>query len=266
MKLKLTYLLLILLTITSCRSKYQKLLRSNDYNAKYEAAVQYYNNEEYVKAYHLFESIQPIYKGTDKDESIAYYVAQCYFKDDDFMMAAFYFKEFIKTFPSSDKAEECRYKTGFSYYKCSPKYTLDQDFTRKSIEELQMYLNKYPAGTYAKESNDNIEEMRKKLEKKAYAMAKQYDDLQEYKAAAIAFKHFINDFPDSDSREEALYMIVKSDFDLARNSVEQKQFERYEMVISDYYSYIDEYPSGKYLAEVEKYYSKSQDYILKIAR
>ena len=47
----------VLLSFFSCKSQYEILLNSNDVDAKYEAAFEYYNNGKYSKAAALFESL-----------------------------------------------------------------------------------------------------------------------------------------------------------------------------------------------------------------
>jgi len=257
------YLLIASFTAISCRSEFQKIVKSNDYNKKYEAAIQYFNKKDYSKSQELFESILPVYKGTEKDEMINFYVAQCYYKNEDWVMASYNFQSFVNAFPNSDKNEECLYLTGYCYYKCSPKYSLDQDYTKKAIEEFQVYLSRYPKGVNIDLCNKYSSELRKKIEKKAYLNSKLYYDMDQYKAATVAFKNFINTFPDSDYREETMYLIVKSGYLMASNSITTKQFERYESVVSDYESYIDEYPTGKFVKDAEKYFTKSQEFIKK---
>src|ERR1035437_876888 len=257
------YLIIVSLATISCRSEFQKTLKSSDYNLKYESAIRYYNAKDYLHSQQLFESILPVYKGTEKDETINYYIAQCNFMNEEYNMASYYLKSFVNTFPMSDKAEECRYLTGFCYYKSSPKYSLDQENSKLAIEEFQIYLNKYPKGIHVDLCNQYIVELRKKMEKKAFLNAKLYFDMQNYKAATLSFKNFINGFPDSDFREETMFLIVKSGYLMAENSVTTKQFERYESVISDYETYIDEYPTGKNVKEAEKFFTKSQEFIKK---
>jgi len=263
MQKKYIYLLIVCLSAISCRSEFQKTLKSNDYNLKYETAIQYFNKKDYLRSQQLFESILPVYKGTEKDETINYYIAQCNFKNEDFTMASYYLKTFVNTFPNSDKAEECRYLTGYCYYKSSPKYSLDQEYSKLAIEEFKVYLSKYPKGINNEYCVQYIKELNKKIEKKAYFNSKLYYDMEEYKAATVALKNFLNNYPDSDFREETMFLLIKSGYLMANNSIVSKQFERYETVVTDYESYIDEYPNGKHLKDAEKYFSKSQEFIKK---
>lgn len=255
-KAKLIVLSVLATVLFSC-SEYQKVLKSSDYNLKYEKAVEYYNEEDYYRAQSLLNELVTIFKGTKKQEEILFMYANCHYQQKDYILGAYYFENFAKTFPYSDKAEEAAYTAAYCYFKNSPRPTLDQTDTYKAIEAMQLYINKYPDSEYITQANDIIEKLRDKLEEKSYINSKLYFKLGDYQAATISLKNSIKDFPDTKYREEILYLIVKSSYLLAENSVLSKQAERYQETISEYYVFVDEYPESDYLKEIEKMYTKS---------
>ena len=147
------------------------------------------------------------------------------------------------------------------YYKDSPRVELDQTCSQKAIDAMQVYLNKYPQGEYMHQANEVINEMRQKLEEKSYMTAKLYFKIGEYQSASITLKNSLKDYPDTKYREELMYMIVKSSFLLAENSVENKKAERYQSTVTEYYSFIDEFPESQYISEIETMYKQSVDKI-----
>lgn len=259
--------LIILSTLTtflfSC-SEYQKALKSSDYNFKYEKALEYYANEDYYRAQSLFDELVSLYKGTDKAETVLYCYANCHYQQKDYILGAYYFENFAKTYPYSDSTEQAAFTAAYCYYLNSPRSSLDQQDTYKAINAMQLFINKYPDSKFTADANDIIEKLRFKLEQKSYDNSKLYFKLGDYHAASISLKNSIKDFPDSQYREEILYLIVKSNFLLAENSVKDKKGERYQETISEYYSFIDEYPESEYLKEIEKMYTKSVNQIKKL--
>lgn len=258
---KLLYIFIALLILGSCQSRFQKLLTGTDYNLKYETALKYYQEEEYYKAQQLFEGIITIYRGTDKSENIVYHLAQCYLKQDDYMYAGYYFDHFTTNFPTSEKLEECMYYTAYCYYKESPKYSLDQEYTNKALEEFTHFKSKFPESDKVVEVNNYETELTLKLQKKAYENAILYEKTGNYKAAIIALKNCIYDYPSIEQRETILYLILKSSYELANKSVASKKYERHESVLDEYFSYVDEFPNGKYSKEAEKMFISSKNYI-----
>gem|GEM_PF-6788523 len=65
--------LLVLSGVLSCKSEYEALLSSNDIDAKYEAAFDYFNQKKYSRAAQLFESMSVLTNGTERDDTVQYY-------------------------------------------------------------------------------------------------------------------------------------------------------------------------------------------------
>ncbi len=247
----------------SC-SEYYKIQKSGDYNLMYQKAVEYYDYEDYYHAKALFDEVINVMKGSDKGENALYLYAQCHYKQRDYTMGAYYFELFYNTYPFADKTEDAYYMAAYCYYKESPRPSLDQTCTKKAIDAMQTYINKYPQSTRIAEANNVIAEMRSKLEEKSYQSAKLYFKLGEYQAATLTLKNSLKEYPDTKYREELMYLIVKSNFLLAENSVEDKKAERYQSTVTEYYSFIDEFPQSQYISEIESMYNQSVNQIKKL--
>ena len=103
-----------------------------------------------------------------------------------------------------------------------------------------------------------IDELRVKLEKKMYEQAKLYYDLQQYQSATQSFTNVLQEFPDTDNAEDIRYMIVKSAFRLASNSIYDKRKERYEEAIRLAESYRERYPKSDYRREMSEIINDSK--------
>lgn len=246
--------------LLSC-SKYQKLLKSSDYNLKYESAIKYYEKKDYYRATGLFEELENIFKGSEKAEKIHYYMSYCYYNQGDYMLSAYYFKNFCKRYPYSQFREECEYMSAYCSYLNSPEPSLDQSYTYKALEEMQFFINKYPASTRIPKCNEIIDKLRHKLETKSFNASRLYFNIGDYKAAIISFKDGLDEFPDTPYREEILFLTLKSSYLLAINSVQVKKSERFQNTVDDYYSLIAEFPQTKYLREAGKIFNESSQYL-----
>ena len=54
---------MVIVASVSCKTQYELLLSSNDVDAKYEAAFNYFNEGKYSKAGSLFESLSVLHNG-----------------------------------------------------------------------------------------------------------------------------------------------------------------------------------------------------------
>jgi len=240
----------------SC-SNYQKILKSDDYNFKYEKAKEYYNKDDFFRSLPLFEELVNIYKGTDKAEDLYYYFAYCHFGLGDYLMARYHFKNFATTFKNSEYTEECQYMYAYCYYLSSPESSLDQSNTFKAIDAFQLFVNIYPGSDRIEKCNEYIDKLRLKLESKAYENAKLYFNIGNYKAAIIALNNTVEDYPDIDNRENIDFLVLKSNYLLAINSVEKRKLERFQSAIAAYNKFIDRYPESKMLREAESIYDNT---------
>ena len=245
------FILAILLTFAGC-SKYQRVLKGNDFDKKYEVAKLYYDKGKYQKAFPLFEELITVFRGTSRAEDVYYFYAYCNYHLGDFMLAGYHFDNFVRTFPRSIRAEDAQFMNAKCYFLDSPEPSLDQTSTYKAIDELQLFINKYPESPKVDECNTLIDRLRFKLETKAYNGAKLYYRLGEYKAAIFALRNTLEDFPDTRFREELSFMILRSAYLLADNSVETKKIERFEQAIRECDEFVERYPRSKDLSDAEK--------------
>jgi outer membrane protein assembly factor BamD len=243
-----------LLTLSSC-GDYNRLLKSTDYNKKYDAAIAYYDKKEYTKALGLLEELVSIYRGTAKGEKIMYYYAYATYAAGDYLLAGYHFNNFVKTFPASDKTEECAYMNAYCSYLQSPRYSLDQTDTKNAIKEMQSFINKYPGSTRKDECNNLILKLREKLETKYYEISKQYYFLDDYNAAITSFEIVLKDYPDTKYREELMYLLVKTNYVYATKSIARRKTERFKSTVDSYNKFVSYFPTNsKYGKEVESYF------------
>ncbi len=256
MNYKKLIFILIPLILESCGG-YEKLLKSTDYQLKYNKAFEFYNNGDYVKATTLYEQIGTIYRGTTKADTIEFYKAKSYFFQKDYTMAGHYFKGLVTLNPNSPFGEESYFMAAYCLYKQSPRPSLDQANTYAAINALSLFKIAYPNSTKFEECDRLIAELNEKIVEKSYLSAVLYYNMGNYKSSIIALRNSLNDYPDTKNREELMFLLLRSSYLLAVNSVPEKQRDRYQSTVDEYYSFIAEFPDGKYTEEAKNIYEQS---------
>jgi outer membrane protein assembly factor BamD len=236
-------LLVIFYLATTCG--YEKVLKSGDWDFKYIKAMEYYEKGLYVKSATLFEQLKPRLRGTSKAEELNFYHAMSYYRMGDYIMGGHYFRTFVRTFFHSRHAEEADFLAGYCYYLMSPRPNLDQENTYQAINSFTLFKSKFPTSERIEECDRLIAEMEEKLVEKSYLTAKLYFDLGNYKAAMVALRTSLTEYPETKFREELMFLRLKSSFLLAENSIFEKQQERYQSAVDEYYSFIDEFPESE---------------------
>jgi outer membrane protein assembly factor BamD len=249
-----------------CKSSYEKLKESNDRAKQYQQAVKYYNKKDYSKALELFELLMPKYRGLPEAEDLYYFNAYANYNSKDYTSAQYHFKTFADLYPSSTRAEECRYMSAYCFYLDSPNATLDQTNTTKAIETLQLFINLYPKSERSVEAGKLIQNLRDKLETKAYNNARLYLDIGDYLSAVMAFNNALRDYPDTKYAEEMEFLIIKAQYLYAKNSAEYRQEERYTQTMSYADQFTDKYTGSKYLRDATEYRKDSERGIVRAKR
>ena len=261
---RIYFLFFIVFSFFSC-SKFVKIQKSNDWKEKYDAAIRYYENEDYYKASILFEELVPIIKGKKEAETIEFYLSYCYYYQNQLTLSSEYFKEFYETYGRSSLAEEAFFMYTKSLYESSPDHNLDQTTTYEAIDAVQSFINRYPESKFVEEGIKVLTSLREKLELKGYENAKLYHQVRNYKSAIVAFENFEKSFPDSRFNEEVNFLKIESQYLLARESIESKQKERFASTVQFYENFVDKYPESKFLRQAEQYYSNSLQQITQLA-
>lgn len=250
---KLTLIVLIGASLSSCNKTYNKAMKSTDKDEIFTLATQLYENGKYGQAIELYDRVSTSFVGTEQAADIAYNTANAHYKDENFKLAGHLFKNFANSNPTDKRSEEALYLSAFSYYNDSPKYNLDQTSTLIAIDELQNFINTYPDATHVADANKYITELRQKLERKAFEIGKVYYKTMNYKAAGVTFDNMVDEFPDSKFREEAMMYGLRSKAELAINfSRLQSKELRLQEARTQYRQLLKYYPESSYKSEAEK--------------
>lgn len=240
--------LIIISSLSSC-GEYQKALKSEDVALKFEKGTELYEAGKYSKANRLFEQIVPQYRGKPQAEKLMFMHSNSFYMMKDYFLSAYRFEQFEEAYPKSEKAEEALFYSAKSYYELSPVYSKAQKETLEALDKLQLFINKYPESQFISQVNEMVKELDYKLEKKAFEIAKQYDQISDYQASIKSFDNFLLEFPGTSFREEALFYRFDAAYKLAINSSERKKEGRINNAATYYKSFTKSYPNSEHTAE-----------------
>jgi outer membrane protein assembly factor BamD len=258
MKYRIIFIGLSILAFLATSCKFQKILKSDDTEKKFALAQQLYNDKDYSRSLQLYDQLMGVMRASDKAQKIYYNQAYCYYYSKDYTMASYYFKRFSSNFPNSREAEECTFMSAFCNTQISPAYNLDQTTTRDAIKELQAFINTYPESKRIPECNELIDKMREKLETKDFKIALLYFRMEDYVAAITCFNNILKDYPDTQRKEQLLFLIYKSNYKYAVQSIESKKRERILKSFTAYNDFVTLYPASTFASEAKSLKAKSQ--------
>lgn len=242
----------LLLLLTSC-SDYQKVVKGDNYEEKFLHANRMYDKENYSKALALYEQIYQRYPNTDKGQVAYFRIAKSYYAEGDYYMAGYYFNQFSMRYPSSEKAEESLFMTAICSVKNSPNVSLDQEETELALNDLQLFVQRYPNSELIDSCNRTMDRLRYKLETKRFEAVQLYDKMQNNRAAVASAQSFLDDYPRSAFLNEAALIQYENAYKLAMNSVLSKKKERIENAMELFTKYAYLFEDENDLNKVQKY-------------
>ena len=268
-------LLCAIIILAGC-SEYSAVLKSSDYEYKYEAAKALYAAGHYRQASELFSLLLVPLKGTNYGEESLYMLGESNLKARDYESAVLYFKKYYQTYPKGQYMELARFNSGYSLYRQTPDIRLDQTSTMEAIKEFQNFLDYCPETTLKGQVHDIIYDMQDKLVKKEYLSAKLYYDLgtytlnsiyggNNYEACVVTAQNALKDYPYASAglREDLSILVLRAKYQLARQSVEEKRLERFRDAIDEYYAFQNDYPESQYLKEATSIHDYSERVVAK---
>jgi len=154
------------------------------------------------------------------------------------------------------------YHAGKALFLDTPEARLDQSGTYTAIQQLQTFLEYYPASSKKQEAQDMVFALQDKLVLKEFMSAKLYYNLgnymgNNYESCVITAQNALKDYPYTDYREDLSILILRAKYEMAVNSIEEKKIDRYRETIDEYYAFKNEFPESKYLREAEKIFNAS---------
>jgi outer membrane protein assembly factor BamD len=242
--------------LVSC-GEYQQILKSKDPDVKYQKALMYFEDKQYIKAQTLLDEVTSYYRGTDRAQEVLVYLSRSYMGQKDYSAAAEYYQAYIRNYPKGRYIIEAQFQVGHCYYLDSPDARLDQTDTKKAIEFFTQFTELYPDSPYAEQAYNEMGELYDKLAQKEYLNAKLYYNLgtylgNNYLSAEIIAKNALKDYPTNKYQEELSWLILQSKYQQTINSFDNKKEDRARETEDEYYNFITEYPNSKHIDAAKK--------------
>ena len=263
----------IALLMCSCASEFNAVYKYGDQEAKYEYAKEFFARGKFQQAATLLEELVTMKKGTEEAQECLYMLGMAQYNNQDYQAASETFKKYGASYPRGIYAEPAAFYVGQSLFESSPEPRLDQSPTNGAINAYQQFMDLYPDSKLRNRAQERLYVLYDKLIQKEYLSAELYynlggyfgninsNDESNYNASIITAQNALKTYPYCSLREEFMLLIMKSKFQLAENSTQEKRLERYRDAEDECYGFINEFPESKNVATAEKYIAKCKEVI-----
>ncbi len=247
-----TLVLLALLTLQSlmgCGSS-KNDINTDDPQKAFDIAKRKYDKKDYVDAIDDFSFIKIRFPGTDVSDKVQFYLASSYFYQKEHILAAYEFESFLKNYPLSPLYPEAKYMLANTYYELSPKYSLDQQFTKEALNQYLSYIESYPQDKNVASAEARIKELRNKLAYKDFWTAELYMKTDNYKAASLYYQAVYDEYIDSDWADDAMV-------GQAEAYMNGRKYEEGKKVLEKFYKL---FPNSTLKSKADKINSRIKEY------
>ena len=257
-----------LLLLSSCAGEFNKVYKSTDYAYKYEYAKEAFAQGKFQRASSLLEELVTMKKGSEDAQECLYMLGMAQYCNRDYEAASATFKKYGSSYPRGNYAESAAFYVGQSLYESAPEPRLDQTPTIGAINAYQQFLDLFPDSKLRPEAQKRLYELQDKLIMKEFLSAELYfnlggyfgnvnkNDESNYTSCIITAQNALKTYPFCKIREQFALLIMKSKFELAENSTEERRLDRYRDAEDECYGFINEYPDSKNVRLAEKYIAK----------
>ena len=254
--------------LVGCASEFTRVYKSADNTYKYEYAKECFARGKFQQAATLLEGIVTIQKGRGNAQESLYLLGMAQYCNRDYEAASATFRKYYSSYPKGLFAENASFYIGQSLFESAPEPRLDQSPTIGAINAYQNFIDNYQDSRLRDIAQNRLFQLQDILVQKEYLSAKLYYNLggyfgnvnanteSNYEACIITAQNALKSYPYSDLREAFSILIMKSKFELAQNSSEEKKLDRYRDAEDECYGFLNEFPESKECDTAQKFIEK----------
>ena len=254
--------------MTGCTSEFSSVLKSSDKDFKYEYAKQCFAQGKFGNAITLLSEVVTAQKGRQNAQESLYLLAMAQYCNRDYEAASATFRKYFQSYPKGDFAEQASFYVGQSLFQSMPDPRLDQSATVGAINAYQNFMDYFPESSLREEAQKRLFILQDNLVMKEYLSAELYYNLggyfgninsnteSNYESCIITAQNALKTYPYTTMREKFSLLIMKSKFELAQNSSEEKRVERYRDAEDECYGFLNEFPESENCKTAEKFIAK----------
>ena len=227
-------------------------------------AMSEYCYKDYQKAAEYFKKYYQSYPKGQYAELAKFYVGQSLFMDtpeprldqSSTISAISAFQEFLDVYPDAKLKNLAQQRL----------FDLQDKLVMKELHSADVY----PDAKLKNLAQQRLFDLQDKLVMKELHSAQLYYNLgtyfgnctsggNNYEACIVTSENALKDYPFMSKREDFSVLIMKSKYELARQSVESKKLERFQDAEDECYGFLNEFPDSKERPLAEKYIAKCKE-------
>lgn len=216
--------LLLVLSVVSCAGKVSKISATPD--AVLKRADEDFNKGKSVQAATLYQKFLDTYVGNERADYAQYKLAESHLQGHDYDLAAVEYQVVITNYGYSEWVDDAIFQTGVCYWKEAARSERDQQKSLDALSRFQQFLTTYPDNPRVPAAKEYVRQINERLALKSLESARWYYRRREPKAAMVYCDKVIDNYPDNQYWEQAMYLKGLILIDRAQNEQAIEQFTK----------------------------------------
>lgn len=181
-------------------------------------AIRLYNQKKYSAMEPILTDAKTQCGGSTIMDTVLYYLGLSYIKTKRYVEAKSELDRMTQDYPYSPFFDDAKFRVGQAAYFQSNPSSKDQTETNDAIRIFRDILDANPNNKMADSIRYYLNEAQEKIAFKEFENSKFYEKLKENDAAIVYYKSFINDYPESRYKDQALFNMANLLIKLDRKS------------------------------------------------
>ena len=195
-----------------------------------------FTGKNYDEIFKLLKEVQLRYTYSPYATLAELRTADTYFDRGEYETAALEYEEFLKRHPGHKEAAYATYRLGLSFYKEVRSPDRDPTFTREALKWFTLFVEEYPTSPLVPDAEQRIQKCHDRLAKREIIIGNFYNKRKNYKAAANRYVVVVNEYPNSNKFQEAMYLLGRA----------YAKSDQYELARATLSTLVEQFPDDKY--------------------
>ncbi len=222
----LIFLCVLGLVATSCAGRGRQQGGQADIDERFARGLSLFEKERWARAAEDFNWVVLNNPAGNLAAEAQYYYAECLYQQQLYVEAQIEFERLLRRWASTEYLVDARYRIVQSLVAQSPSYYFDQRSTEDAINELQDFIEDFPATPQRAEAEQLIAELRDKMAQKIYESGRLYLKWRRTDPARLYFDTVLTQYYDTPYADEArlgtlVAFIIEEDLAGARNYLDE---------------------------------------------
>ncbi len=188
---------LVLLLLTGCPALWtsETVVKDSTPEQLFKEGEQLFNKKDYSGAINSFEQLKSAHPDFEKAPEVYLKIADAMFENGAYDKAIMRYQTFLELYPLDKEVPKAKYQIALAYFNQIKNTDLDNSIIQAALDSFKAVSEDPNAGEWAKKAEEKLRVCRRKLAEKEIYKAQTYISMRNYRAARVAAKRVLDEYP-----------------------------------------------------------------------